>query len=143
MESFRRSKPHGRHDVTTSEGAPITVPLPRIAVIGTGGTISSLGASRLDVLEYPDLGQKLYCEALLDGFPEARLIAEPAPVTFRQVRSTATGPAEWPELRDLSHRMAGEDPAIAGFRDPAWHRDARGHRALPQSDARHRGTGGA
>ncbi len=33
--------------------------LPRIAVIGTGGTISSLGASSLDVLDYPDFGQKL------------------------------------------------------------------------------------
>ena len=38
--------------------------LPRIAVIGTGGTISSLGASTLDVLDYPDFGQKLTCEAL-------------------------------------------------------------------------------
>ena len=33
--------------------------LPRIAVIGTGGTISSLGANSLDVLDYPDFGQKL------------------------------------------------------------------------------------
>jgi len=33
-----------------------TVP-PRIAVIGTGGTISSLGASSLDILDYPDFGQ--------------------------------------------------------------------------------------
>ena len=50
--------------------------LPRIAVIGTGGTISSLGASSLDVLDYPDFGQKLSCEALLDRFPETRLVAD-------------------------------------------------------------------
>ena len=43
--------------------------LPRIAVIGTGGTISSLGASSLDVLDYPDFGEKLTSEALLDSFP--------------------------------------------------------------------------
>jgi L-asparaginase len=60
---------------------------PRIAVIGTGGTISSLGASSLDVLDYPDFGQKLSCEALLDRFPETRLVAEPVPVTF--LRSAA------------------------------------------------------
>jgi len=42
----------------------MNTPLPRIAVIGTGGTISSLGASSLDVLDYPDFGQKLSCEAL-------------------------------------------------------------------------------
>src|SRR5713101_4320783 len=89
--------------------------LPRIAVIGAGGTISSLGASSMDVLDYPDFGQKLSSEELLDRFPETRLVAEPVPVTFRQVGSTAIGPADWLKLRALIHRMAGEDPAIAGF----------------------------
>ena len=89
--------------------------LPRVAVIGTGGTISSLGAGPLDVLDYPDFGQKLTSEALLDRFPETRLVADPVPVTFRQVGSTAIGPADWLELRALIHRTAGEDPGIAGF----------------------------
>src|ERR1700687_783621 len=89
--------------------------LPHIAVIGTGGTISSLGAPSLDVLDYPDFGQKLTCEPLLARSPEPRLVADPLPVTFRQVGSTAIGPADWVELRALIHRMAGEDPAIAGF----------------------------
>jgi L-asparaginase len=89
--------------------------LPRIAVIGTGGTISSLGASSLDVLEYPDFGQKLTCEELLDRFPETRLVAEPVPVTFRQVGSTEIGPKDWIEIRTLIHRMAWDTPAITGF----------------------------
>jgi L-asparaginase len=89
--------------------------VPRIAVIGTGGTISSLGASSLDVLDYPDFGRKLSCDELLDRFPETRLVAEPVPTTFRQVASTAIAPAEWLELRALIHRIAAEDPAIAGF----------------------------
>jgi L-asparaginase len=93
----------------------MTAPLPRIAVIGTGGTISSLGASSLDVLDYPDFGQKLTSEALLDRFPETRLVADPLPVTFRQVGSTAIGPAEWLELRTLIHRLARDDAGIAGF----------------------------
>src|SRR5579884_2709485 len=93
----------------------MTAPLPRIAVIGTGGTISSLGSSSLDVLDYPDYGQKLTSEALLDRFSETRLVADPVPVTFRQVGSTAIGPAEWLELRALIHRIARDDPAIAGF----------------------------
>ena len=93
----------------------ISTTLPRIAVIGTGGTISSLGASSLDVLDYPDFGQKLSCEALLDRFPETGLVAEPVPLTFRQVGSTALGPAEWLEIRALIHRLASEDPGIAGF----------------------------
>ena len=89
--------------------------LPRIAVIGTGGTISSLGAGTLDVLDYPDFGQKLTSEALLDRFPETRLVADPVPVTFRQVGSTAIGPADWLELRGTIHRIAREEPGIAGF----------------------------
>src|SRR6266571_6727026 len=89
--------------------------LPRIAVIGTGGTISSLGASSVDVLDYPDFGQKLTCEALLDRFPETRLVAEPVPLTFRQVGSTDIGPKDWVEIRAMIHRIALEESAIAGF----------------------------
>jgi L-asparaginase len=89
--------------------------LPRIAVIGTGGTISSLGASSLDVLDYPDFGQKLSAEALLDRFPETRLVADPVAVTVRQVGSTEIGPAEWLELRALIHNKARAAPAPAGF----------------------------
>jgi L-asparaginase len=89
--------------------------LPRIAVIGTGGTISSLGASSLDVLDYPDFGQKLTAAALLDRFPETRLVADPVAVTFRQVGSTDIGPDDWIELRALIHRLAQDDPAPAGF----------------------------
>src|SRR3954466_9911040 len=89
--------------------------LPRIAVIGTGGTISSLGTNSLDVLDYPDFGQKLTGEGLIERFPETRLVAEPVPVTFRQVGSTAIGPKDWVELREVIHRIAREDPGIAGF----------------------------
>jgi L-asparaginase len=89
--------------------------LPRIAVIGTGGTISSLGASSLDVLDYPDFGQKLTCEALLDRFPETRLVADPLPITFRQVGSTDIGPKEWIEIRELIHRIGREEAAVVGF----------------------------
>src|SRR5216683_5760002 len=89
--------------------------LPRIAVIGTGGTISSLGASSLDVLDYPDFGQKLTCEALLERFPETRLVADPMPVTFRQVGSTDIGPKDWIAIRALIHCIASEEAAITGF----------------------------
>ena len=36
-------------------------------------------------------------------------------MTFRQVGSTEIGPREWVELRGLIHRIAGDDPAVAGF----------------------------
>ena len=95
--------------------ANTSIALPRIAVIGTGGTISSLGASTLDVLDYPDFGQKLTAEALLDRFSEARLVADPIPVTVRQVGSTEIGPREWLELRALIHTIAHDEPKTDGF----------------------------
>ena len=119
----------------------MTASLPRIAVIGTGGTISSLGASSLDVLDYPDFGQKLSCEALLELFQETRLVADPVPVTFRQVGSTEIGPKEWIELRAMIHRISRDDPAVASRRfggldgngQSGLRRDDRGNRTEAQS----------
>jgi len=42
-------------------------------------------------------------------------VADPVPITFRQVGSTAIGPRDWLELRELIHRTAREQPDIAGF----------------------------
>ena len=38
---------------------------PRIAVIGTGGTISSIGKHPMDLIEYPDTGIKLSADEVL------------------------------------------------------------------------------
>src|SRR5437667_9443059 len=112
---FYRTPPTDTAPPSEAMMAITTTSLPRIAVIGTGGTISSIGTSSLDVLDYPDFGQKLSCEALLDRFPETRLVADPVPITLRQVGSTEIGPKEWVELRELIHRIAGDDPTFAGF----------------------------
>jgi len=86
----------------------------KIAVIGTGGTISSVATSSLDALDYPEFGHKLTASELLARFKETGLVAEPIPVPFRAVGSTAIGPADWIALRDLVHATA-QDPDIAGF----------------------------
>ena len=89
--------------------------LPRIAVIGCGGTIASVSPSSLDVLDYPEFGSKLPIEDVLQRFPETRLFADPLPVSFRNVSSSAIGFEEWRELRALLHRLAQEEPDIQGF----------------------------
>jgi L-asparaginase len=89
--------------------------LPRIAVVGCGGTISSIAASSLDVLDYFEFGKKISVETLLEHFPETRVVAETLPVSFGSVSSFAIGPREWLELRTLLHRLAAEDPKIDGF----------------------------
>jgi L-asparaginase len=87
----------------------------KIAVIGTGGTISSIAESSLDTLDYPEFGQKLTVSELLARFEETGQVAEPIPVPFRAVGSTAIGPADWTALRDLVHATAAQEPDIAGF----------------------------
>ncbi|HEY8609859.1 MAG TPA: asparaginase [Roseomonas sp.] len=89
--------------------------LPSIAVIGTGGTISSVATSSMDVLDYPEFGTKLTPEEVLQRVPEARLVADVRPVPFRAVGSTAIGPADWLELRELLHATAAAQPDLAGF----------------------------
>lgn len=82
---------------------------PRVAVIGTGGTISTLGRHRLDYVEYSDFGQRLEVDDLLARFPELAQAADLAPIRFRAVASTAIGPADWLELNELVHRVAAQE----------------------------------
>ena len=89
--------------------------LKKIAVIGTGGTISSMATDSLDVLDYPDFGKKLDVAALLARTPEVQRVAEPVAIPFRSVGSTAIGPADWLELRNLIHATAAAQSDIAGF----------------------------
>jgi L-asparaginase len=89
--------------------------LPKIAVIGTGGTISSVAESSLDSLDYPEFGSKLSADEVLRRVPEVHLVADPRPISFRAVGSTAIGPADWLELRELIHRTASEHADITGF----------------------------
>ena len=39
---------------------------PRVALIGTGGTISSIAVDSLDVLDYPDVSRKMKPAEILD-----------------------------------------------------------------------------
>ena len=41
---------------------------PLVAIIGTGGTISSLGRDSTDVLDYPDFGTKLAVDEVVGRF---------------------------------------------------------------------------
>jgi L-asparaginase len=88
---------------------------PVVAIIGTGGTISSLGRDSMDVLDYPDFGTKLGVAQVIERYPEVGRLADVVPVPFRGVGSTAIGPAEWLEIAAILHRLAAERPDIAGF----------------------------
>lgn len=88
---------------------------PTVAIIGTGGTISSVVDDSLDVLNYPDISRKMEPAEAIARIPEAKLFANYETLPFRAIGSTAIGPADWIELAQLISRTAVESPHIRGF----------------------------
>lgn len=88
--------------------------LPRIALIGTGGTISSLGESPLELCSYIDRACVCTVDELLARIPQAREVADVVTVPFAAVQSTAMGPARWLELLRTVHRVVADDPGLDG-----------------------------
>ncbi len=88
--------------------------LPKIAVVGTGGTIASVGVDSLDLTGYARTGKVYALDELLALIPEADKVADVVRAPFRQVHSTAIGPAEWPELARHIEAAFAADPEIRG-----------------------------
>src|SRR4051812_45026576 len=86
--------------------------LPKVAVIGTGGTISSIGRSRLDLVDYGE-GRKMQVEELLASVPELSEVARIHAVPFFSVGSRDVGPSQWLALLNLIHETVRSDPEIA------------------------------
>ena len=86
----------------------------RVALIGTGGTISSIGRDSLDLWEYMDTSRKAEPAELLQRFPEVAEAAEIIPIPFRSVGSTAIGPTEWLALTDVVHDAIGNTAPLDG-----------------------------
>ena len=74
------------------------MPSPRVAVIGTGGTISSVGKHSLDLVAYVENNKIYEVDELLNAFPETLEQGDVVPVRLRAMPSTAIGPAEWLEI---------------------------------------------
>lgn len=68
---------------------------PRIAFLGTGGTISFTGRDSLDTWEYMDYGERQSVTEILARFPEVTDNAEIIPFNVRQVSSSGIVPDDW------------------------------------------------
>ena len=86
--------------------ADTTNSLLKVAVIACGGTIGSVSRDSLDVIDYPEQGEKVPLATLLARVPDAQRVADIRGVDFRAVSSSAIGPAEWLELRALMAQFA-------------------------------------
>lgn len=85
--------------------------LPRVHILGTGGSISGIGPHRLDYTLYPELGKKLTVQQMLERIPETRELAELTGEDVLQVGSPSIGPREWLQLSDRIHALLGTDAA--------------------------------
>ena len=89
--------------------------LPRVAVIGTGGTISGVGRDRLDFYEYGTSGRFMHVEELLALVPELSRVADIVPIRYKNVGSTEIGPADWLALLRIIDEIVASDPTVAGI----------------------------
>ena len=89
--------------------------LPRIAVIGTGGTISAVGRHSLELIQYITNKTMYDVHELLARVPEAERVAEVVPVPYAALPSTSIEPSHWLELNERIHSLVEEDPELHGI----------------------------
>ncbi len=89
--------------------------LPKVAFIGTGGTIASLGNGPLDLQDYASAGHMMHAEDILAHWPDTRLVADVLPVRFRAIPSPAIGFPEWKELAAVCLSLEQLHPDLAGI----------------------------
>ncbi|MBI4507183.1 MAG: asparaginase, partial [Chloroflexi bacterium] len=90
--------------------------LPKVHVLGTGGTIAHVTADRLDFVFYSELGSTIGIEETLDRVPEVRRIARvEAEQFFRESARNYLGPHEWPRLARRCTELLEGDPELAGI----------------------------
>jgi len=89
---------------------------PKVAVIGTGGTITAIsGIGPLDLYEYTATGKFLEADQLVDKFPDVRQVADIIPIRFKAVPSTAVAFPEWKQLILAADKAARDHPDLAGI----------------------------
>src|SRR4051812_26334737 len=88
---------------------------PRIAVIGTGGSLSTPGRHALDLFEYGEFSKPVEVDELLGMFAGVLSEFDLVPVGFCAIDSAAADPALWLDLNRQISRTVASDPSIAGI----------------------------
>ena len=89
---------------------------PTIALIGTGGTISTRsGLGSLDFVNYMAHGTTLEVDEVIRQVDEASQYADLLTVKFRAASSTSIGFQDWLALAAVIAQTEAENPAIDGF----------------------------
>lgn len=91
------------------------MPQPQVAIIGTGGTIASLGTGPLDLQNYGANNTMLHADELVARFPELHTVADILPVRFEAIPSPNVFFREWKALVLRIEALVQEHPALAGI----------------------------
>jgi len=83
--------------------------LPRVAIIGTGGTIASKGQHPLELLNYIDHADIYTASELVEATPMLSETATPVVVPFSAVASQDIGPSDWLRLANLINSIDVND----------------------------------
>jgi L-asparaginase type II len=87
---------------------------PRVYVIGTGGSISCIGDSRVDLLNYNYADKHLTIEEMVARVPEAREVADIRAEQFLNVYGGDVTPSQWLQLARRIEQIFREDNDAAG-----------------------------
>jgi L-asparaginase len=88
---------------------------PKVAIIGTGGTIASIGTSPFDILDYGANQTMIAGSEIVAKFPEVHDVAEVLCVDFKAVPSPDMGFTEWKALVELTDELTTAHADLAGF----------------------------
>jgi L-asparaginase len=91
----------------------IAADLPRVVILGTGGTIQSKGDTRMTRYDYN--AGRFEIEEILDMIPQAREVATLEATQYSNIGSPSMTPELWKGLAETINKMAYEQPDIAGF----------------------------
>jgi L-asparaginase len=82
--------------------------LPKVVVVGTGGTIHSVGKNPLDIVRYGENKTMYDVTELLAKVTETALVTQPVPIPYKAVGSPSIGPEIWVELVDVITKAVEE-----------------------------------
>ena len=88
---------------------------PKVAVIGTGGTICSIGTGPFDILDYGANERMMHADEVVAMFPEVAEHAEIIAVPFKAVQSPDIYFPEWKALVELCDDLVAKHPDLAGI----------------------------
>ena len=87
----------------------------KIAFIGTGGTIASIGKGPLDIVHYGAHKTMLPAGDIIAAVPQVQDVAEVIAVPFNNIPSPSIFFDEWKAISALCSKLVAEDPEFNGI----------------------------